>query len=378
MTAPVSLFPPRPTASFSPEPRLQTGIDTAVAELVKARGGAVQFSLALIDLATMKWGAHNPDQMDYVASSVKVAAMLAAFALRDMARRFVTARKAVEAASIAVEAVTAAVASLPGFGGAALQAAKPKAKELPLFDALRKHMDPAIDAASPKQLVAVQKTHRVPKYEQVFAAQPKGGGWGTPDFSGSFRESMKAMIVPSDNEGAGRCVRGVGYGYLNGLLEHFGLFDQKTATGVWLAGDYVSRYPYVRIPSVNDAGVAQAGSALAMGKMMALIVNRACIDSASCDDMRGLLAEASKGIDQPFLTRDAVSDKLRIPLEKVTHCKLGFGPLKKGGNVASEIFRVEDLMKKGKSYVVSYQNVGAGVPLGDVAFMIRRAIELYE
>jgi hypothetical protein len=115
-----------------------------------------------------------------------------------------------------------------------------------------------------------------------------------------------------------------------------------------------------------------------MGKMMALIVNRACIDTASCDDMRGLLAEAAKGIDQPFLTRDAVSDRLRIPLEKVTHCKLGFGPLKKGGNVASEIFRMEDLRKKGKSYVVSYQNVGDDVRLGDVAFAVHRALEVYE
>jgi hypothetical protein len=378
MAPPISLFPPRPTASFSPEPRLQGGVDTAIAEIAKARGGTVQFSIALIDLDSMKWGAYKPDQMDYVASSVKVAAMLAAFALRDMARRFVTVRKAVEAAAAVAGAVAAAASGIPLIGGAVRTATAPPAKPVGLFDALRKHIDPEIDAASPKQLVAVQRTHRVPKYEQVFAAQPKGGGWTSPDFSGSFRESMKAMIVPSDNAGAGRCVRGVGYGYLNGLLEHFGLFDPKTATGVWLAGDYVSQYPYVRISSVNDAGVAQAGSALGMGKMMALIVNRACIDTASCDDMRGLLAEAAKGIDQPFLTRDAVSDRLRIPLEKVTHCKLGFGPLKKGGNVASEIFRMEDLRKKGKSYVVSYQNVGDDVRLGDVAFAVHRALEVYE
>jgi len=251
-------------------------------------------------------------------------------------------------------------------------------KALGLFDAMRKYMDPEIDAASPKQLIAGKHTHRVPQYDQVFAPQPRGGGWTTPDFSGSFRESMRAMIVPSDNAGAGRCVRGVGYGYLNGVLEHFGLFDQKTASGVWLAGDYVSQYPYVRINSVNDAGVAQAGSALGMAKMLALIVNRACIDSVSCDEMRDLLAEAAQGIDQPWLTRDAVSDALRIPLEKVTHCKLGLGPLKQGGDVRSEIFRMEGLMRAGKSYVVSYQNVGAGSSLGDVAFAIRRALHDYE
>src|SRR5262249_51133884 len=162
-------------------------------------------------------------------------------------------------------------------------------------------------------------------------------------------------------------------------LEHFGLFVPKTPAGIWLAGDFVSQYPYVRITSVNDAGVAQAGTALSMAQMMALIVNRACIDTASCNEMRDLLAKASKGIDQPFVSRDDVSDKLRIPLEKITHAKLGYGPLKKGGNVLSEIFRLEGLKAAAKSYAIAYQNLNENTSsAGDAAFMIRRTIELYE
>jgi hypothetical protein len=376
MAPPIPLYPPRPSVGFAKDPKLQRAVDTALAELAAARKGIIPFSLAIIDLAgssNLGYGAYKPDEIDYVASAAKVAAMLAAFALRDLAQRFHGARKAAQIAA----ALDKGPAGLPELGNA-LAGGKPAGKVPGLFEALRAVMDDEIDKASPKPLMAVQRTHRIPHYEQVFTPVPPGG-WLFPNFSGSYRNSMEAMIVPSDNAGAGRVIRGVGYGYLNGLLEHFGLFVPKTPAGIWLAGDFVSQYPYVRITSVNDAGVAQAGTALSMAQMMAMIVNRACIDTASCDEMRDLLAKAVSGVDQPFLSRDAVSDKLRIPLGKITHCKLGYGPLKKGGNVCSEVFRVEGLRKAGKAYAIAYQNLNENnSSLGDVAFMIQRALELYE
>jgi hypothetical protein len=369
MAPPVALFPPRPTLAFTTDPGLQDAVDAAIAELETARGGTVPFSFAIIDLEgteTLKCGSFNPDEIDYIASSAKVAAMLAAYALRDMARRFYFQLK-----------VAAGMAGMAAASGGPGAIARVMAAGPTLFEALRMQMDPEIEDNSPALLHPVRREHRVPQYAQVFAPAPKGA-WAPPDFSGSFRASMKAMIVPSDNSGAGRVIRGVGYGYLNGLLEHFGLFDPDTPTGIWLAGDFVGVYPYVRINSANDGGVAQAGSALAMAQMMALIVNRACVDPASCDEMRTLLAQASKGIDQPFVSRGDVRANLRIPLSKITHAKLGYGPLKAGSNVASEIFRIEGLEQAGKSYVVSYQNVKDNEPTNEVAQVIRRTLQAYE
>jgi hypothetical protein len=246
-----------------------------------------------------------------------------------------------------------------------------------LFAALRAAVDPEIDAGSPALLRAVERTHRVPHYEQVFDALILKASVGA-DFSASFREALELMIVASDNPAAGRVIRGLGYGTINGLLAQLGLFAPETQAGIWLAGDFVSQYPYVRIASVNDAGVAQAGTALAMAEMMALIANRACLDPAACDAMRDLLARTAKGKDRPFVSGEDIDLALRIPVGAITQAKRGYGPLKAGGNVRSEIFRIEGLKAPGKAYAVAYQNLPDGMDVADVCFMIRRALEIYE
>ena len=98
-----------------------------------------------------------------------------------------------------------------------------------------------------------------------------------------------------------------------------------------------------------------------------------------------LLHDAVSGPDKPFLTRpapDFTSDALRIPRDKVTHNKLGWEHLKpvNGGQpVGSECTRLEKLFRADKAYALSYQNLDwTKTSSEDVAFMIRRAIEIYE
>lgn len=376
MGAPVSVFP-TPTLSFEKNAKLDNAVSEAAKKLADA-GRPAQFSLAIIDLgdgaaaAKLGWGAHQPDAVHYVASAVKVAAMLAAYALLDMANRFATA-------GLLARAVANALMSGAGLGGMLVGISPPpKAKptNASLFERLRKEMDPAIDAASPTQLEVVQRVHRVPNYDAVLAKPPAAGGM-VPGFTGTYTTAMRNMIVPSSNDGAGTCIRGVGYGYLNGLMAAAGLF--KTSKGVWLAGDFVGRWPYVRIESENDRGVAQAGTALGMAKMMAMIMNDGILGSTACGAMRILLADAVTGPDQPFLTRAMGDAQFQIPIAKVTHAKLGFGPLKKGGNVCSEIFRLQGWRNAGKSYVVAFQNLNENQsPLADVSYMLMRTITTYE
>lgn len=417
MAPPVRLFPPPPSISFVKDGKLDGGVTSAIATLTgslnrsnttraasaqaaadavahapphsAARASAVAaekiakkaaafnwkvpipFSLVIIDLDdggtnTLKWGGYKADELHYIASSPKMGCMYAAFALRDMVRRFWSMEKM-------AEGVNALTKKLGG---------KPMALPGSLVAGLHSQMDPEIETAAPKLLASVSKGERLPSYGQVFTTPGKGFG-SNPSFNGHFESSMRAMIVPSDNGGAGRCIRGVGYGYLNGALAAAGLFGDKAK--VWLAGDYVGQYHYVRINSANDGGVAQAGTALGMGQLLALIMNRGVVfdDAEAYVTMHRLLADAAKGVDQPFLSRDfkddSVDASVRIPLNKITHAKLGQGPLKTGSDVRSEAFRLAGLAKPHKNYVVSFQNVNAReTSLDHVGFVLRRAIELYE
>jgi len=356
VVSPLALFPPAPAITFAEDAKLKRAMATARDELKTARSGvSPPFRLAIIDLdgdKTLKWGAHDPDVMDFIASEAKVIALYAAFCLRDLVRRF-----------------------------AALKKGAPKpAKPVGLFDALRAEIDPAILAIAHPLLGSTKPYERLPMWEAVFMV-PKGG---VPDFTGQYRNWLRAMIVPSSNSGAMACIHGIGYAYLNGAMKEALLF--KDGIGPWLAGDFLGKYHYARIDTQNDQGVAQAGTALSMAKLMAIIVKHAvALDGDAFTHMERLLHDAVDDVDTPFLTRDAryfTDDALRIPRNKLTHNKLGWEHLKKvngGQAVGSEITRIEGLMKPDKAYALAYQNLDwTKTSSEDVAFMIRRAIELYE
>jgi hypothetical protein len=293
--------------------------------------------------------------MDFIASEAKVIALYASFALRDLVRRFAAHKKAAKPA--------------PG-----------TTKPVGLFDALRAEVDPAILAVAHPLISATKRHEQLPIYERMFAVQKDG----IPDFTGQYKNWMRAMIVPSDNTGAMECVHGIGYAYLHGAMKEALLF--KDGKGAWLAGDFLGKYTYARIETENDQGVGQAGTALSMAKLMAIIIRHAVVlDADAFTHMEKLLHDAVSGIDVPFLTRrppDFSDDALRIPRDKVTHNKLGWERLKpKNGShaVGSEITRLKGLYKSEKAYALAYQNLDwTKNSSEDVAFMIRRAIQLYE
>jgi hypothetical protein len=372
VVSPIPLFPAAPSITFAEDGKLKGAVETARNELQAARNGAIPpFRLAIIDLVggnPLKWGAHEPDVMDFIASEAKIIALYSAFALRDMVRRF---------------AATTKLRTFVAAAGVALGLAKPSskpAKPASLFDALRAEIDPAILATADPLLGITKRSERLPIYERVFIA-PAGG---IPDFTGQYKNWLRSMIVPSSNTGAMECIHGVGYAYLNGAMKEARLF--KSGVGPWLAGDFIGKYTYARIDSKNDQGVAQAGTALSMAKLMAIIVRHGvALDADAFTHMETLLHDAVDGDDVPFLTRNApdFSDSaLRIPRNKITHIKLGWERLKpkNGGQaVGSEVFRLDGLFRADKSYAVSYQNLDwTKSSSEDVAFMIRRAIRLYE
>ena len=372
---PVPLFPAAPSIGFTEDDKFKRAMAGALDELQRARSGAEPpFRLAIIDLAgpgPLKFGAFAPNTMDFIASEAKVIALYSAFALRDLVRRFALGLKLRTFAAVAGAVVGAAIGVKP---------AATTAKQVGLFDALRAEIDPAILANADPLLGHTKESERLPLYERMFVA-PAGG---IPDFTGQYRNWLRDMIVPSSNTGAMECIHGIGYAYLNGAMKEALLF--KDGVGPWLAGDFTGTYTYARIDSKNDQGVAQAGTALSMAKLMAIIMRHAVVlGDDAFSQMEKLLHDAVSDVDVPFLTRnppDFDDNDLRIPRAKVTHNKLGWEHLKprNGGQaVGSESTRLEGLFKPDKAYALSYQNLDWTKSRSeDVAFMIRRAIQLYE
>ena len=377
MAPPVTLFPPPPSLQFAEDAKLKAAVKTAVDTLAAGRRIAPAFRLAIIDLgdggasSTLKFGAHNGDIVDFIASEAKLIALYSAYALRDMVQRF--------AGNYLFRVLAGAVG---GFLGSRQPRPPPD-----LVSALRAEMDPHILAAADGRLSGLDRAELVPDYKAMFELRPNG----VPDFTAAFSSALQQMIVPSSNSGASQVIMTVGFAYISGAMKAAQLFVR--GKGPWLSADFMGHY-HPLIESENDNAVGQAGTALSMAKLMAIIVNHGVsILGDSFDGMEKLLKAAVKGIDIPLLTRDAPdftdpsdADRskppLRIPRSKITHIKLGQDWLKPQNGkltVWSEAWRIQGLFDAGKAYALSYQNLlTERTTPEEMAGVIRRAIAEYE
>lgn len=348
---PIPLFQPKPADPLITDPKMQLALRNAIAELEKYHGFApgtfpVRFSIADVTdpSGSFPSAGYLENVTDYTASEAKVAVMYSAYALRDMVRRF--------AVSNGANAGT-------------------------LFALLSRRMDPLIIKASRNVARApIGDIYRVPTYREVFEVMPVSSGYGVDvAFTPGFSSALEAMIVPSDNAAAAACIHGVGYGYLNGALSAGGFFDPVTNQGLWVAGDFLGRWPYIRINSRNDSWVAQAGTSRDMAKLVSLIMTDRLLDPTSCREMRQRLANAATGPDTPWVARTRIFN-----YGTITHNKLGLGPLKSGKNVWSEVSVYRSPVTTGRRYVVAWQNLVGPQPIGfeGVAKIIRATISGYE
>jgi hypothetical protein len=220
----------------------------------------------------------------------------------------------------------------------------------------------------------------VPKYPTIFGP-PQGlaSGGCLMSFSPTYTTNVRDMIVPSNNAQASASIQALGYSWINGLLAKVGLFNQNTNRGIWLAGTFSTAFPAVRVPSINDGLSAQATTTIDMARLFALLIEGITLDSRSIDgiasDMRDLLSAAQSVGDSSFMTTGARPGINGLgPGFTITHCKIGLGGLKAGGEVASEatILTHDDTVQQ---FIVVWQNVPN---LNDrhnaISFMVRRTI----
>lgn len=344
---PVNPFPPKSTIALVKNDKLQNAVAQAVKEDVDTRKGPPpKFAITIVDPDnSFGMGGFNGPLEYYTGSLVKVGVLYAAFALLDMMRRYVALRSPKSVAD--------------------------------LFNGLKADMDSGIAQSCKLIFGGAKPDQRSPNYKDVFSVSNLSGKL-LIDFQRSYREKMKRMIINSDNDAAGACIHGLGFGYLNGALEQGGFFDSDTKKGVWAAGDFKHGWTPVRIPCENlSIGTAQGGTTEALARLMAVVVLGNVLDKPSHDEMNKMLMDAAHGSDESFLVRDNLVKGTQDVRLQVTHAKIGLG---EDPDVYSELDIVKGVGKKAdKTYIVAWQNIDWSFYwTWDIAKIIKRAIDLYE
>jgi len=371
---PIPVFPPSPYPDpFKSNNKLQHALERAILTATTRRRQTdgsfpIPFTIAEVTTGTGSFAsAHfRGDEVDFIASEVKVAALYAAYELRSTVRRFAHAIGATS--------------------------------ETRLFERLESQIDPWLLTQVPairdgKQVndttvvPRLENKHRVPRYPAVFTATTVSGKLDI-DFTTAYKTALRQMIIPSSNSDAGTCIHGIGYSYLNGALAAAGFLTLSAAerlsetTGVWLAADFMGVYPKVRgVDSVNDGPSGQAGTTKQMARILALIKTGALVDGSSSAEMATILHSAAAGPDQPWASR-APSPPLISPL-KFVYNKLGLARLKpdsSGPEVRSECSLISGPVDPGRQYVVAWQNLQGFRPYGfaDISQIIVDTITDFE
>jgi len=312
-------FPDPKVDPLAPDPDLQQAFDDAMNAMAQPPRGVPIAIVALNDSAPHSLAGQRLTEVHYSASLLKVAAMYAAFELRKAANDLL------------------------------LVTQPPPADVLP---ALRNAFDDVIKQHRVKQLLGLDPSFLLPRYDQVFTAD---SATPTVNFSPGFFGSMFDAIADGDNAAAGACVHGLGFGYLTKAVSEAGFFDPDaanqpaTADGMWLCGDFGNGFPPQRIPCLNDTPVAQATSVRQMARLFTLLAgNTVLVDGASDGAMLHLLDEA-RNRGHFFLSRDTSVHFATV------NTKIGLGPLNNGTSVASEAAIIGET-STGRSFVVVFQN----------------------
>lgn len=243
--------------------------------------------------------AHNPVEMLYVASLAKIYPMYVAFELRKRVQE-----QAMDMIRFGLSTAT------PGW-------------ERQVFGALEKAWKPKLKAAFPTLPAGM------PNFAEIFVLSSTGHARfaendppltdadldfrpphptpGRPAISpefktppGKFRDWMRLVLRWSNNEAASKCIRAIGYPYINGMLRSAGFFDRRSRAGLWLSGDYLGhdwlkadgagqplspRWARLQRRKVTNFG----GTAFQVARLLTLLAQERLVDKESSREMLSIM-----------------------------------------------------------------------------------------
>jgi len=157
---------------------------------------------------------------------------------------------------------------------------------------------PIVSTAYPKKPPDFPKLKRIFKLSGgsgawKFAFQDSGMDWSAlnamhesaiPATMG-FRDRMKLSIGWSDNGATGTLVADLGRQYINGALAADGFYDRSSNRGLWLSGNYdgVASGDW---ETKADSGDAQAATAATVAAFLAFMDTNRLVDAAASTEMR--------------------------------------------------------------------------------------------
>lgn len=304
---------PFPNAKYDPlihDEALQAALDGAMASTPNPPNGAPIVIVSINPDGTRGYAGRLEYIECYSASLLKVAAMYAAFELRNACNELLA----------------------DGVAG-------------DVFQTLSSSFDDMIRANRLPRLANLADLHLLPKYNQIFAYDPASN---TVNFSQAFWDDLFSAIADGDNASAGRCIQRLGFGYITTAASEANFFDADTNLGMWLCGDFGMGYPPQRIPCSNDGPTAQGATAYQMAKLFTLLLDAQLVDPTSDAAMLNLLQQAVVRLHL-FLNRDTTVQYV------TTHSKIGLGPVNAGFAVASEALIIQENTTE-RQFVVVFQN----------------------
>lgn len=272
------LFPPFAITA----PQVFWMMNPFTADRIDALGADRRFkdlAVAIIDLSLrtrrpdgVGWitsGGWNMYDERFAASLVKIAAMFAAFRLRENLRA-------------AAREVTAA-----------------NGKEL--FAVITQDWKPVVEQAIPAG------APDFPKLDQIFLVFGGTGGW-VIHFTDSFIQHMKLMIGKSNNRSAAHCINAIGFQYINGALEAEGLYEPGRG-GLWLGANYGGRNWKIE-PSSRRTHMGATAKSVA--HFLTLLEDSRLVSEAASHEMRELMRMAGTWFGEGLL-------KARPPRQMTDH-----------------------------------------------------------
>lgn len=191
-------------------------------------------------------GGWNMYDQRFVASLAKIAAMFAAFRLRENLR---AAAREVKAAN---------------------------GKEL--FEIITRDWKGVVETAIPSGVPDF------PKLDSMFQVFGGSGGW-VIHFTDNFIHHLTNMIEHSSNSSAAHCINAIGFQYLNGALEAEGLYEPGRG-GLWLGANYGGRNWKIEPVSRRTHMGATAKS---VAHFLTLLEDSRLVSEGASNEMRGLM-----------------------------------------------------------------------------------------
>lgn len=146
-----------------------------------------------------------------------------------------------------------------------------------------------------------------PQFDRIFTVSGGGGAWDI-EFSSVFTKHLREMIGHSNNQSAGFVIDAVGFQYLNGALAAEGLYSDEYG-GLWLGGNYNGRNWMIEPISKKTHMGATAG---AVASFLTLLDGDRLVNSQASDEMRKLMRQAGswffEGLGKARPPRNSVSD----------------------------------------------------------------------